>query len=290
MMKEQDEAVNPYLSVRFFTDMSELRSVIKDMRERYVVMMICRQGSLHVDMGDSSLTLHAQQLLLLSNVFGRGRCTFSPDFSGIALLFDPYSLDDLLYSCLRSVDGWLKKMKYVMEHPIMSLNQRQQRLLELLMEVHRTYNQHEQTLYRQQIRQSFAQVVSYEVMSWIDECCQEADLADTAVARGTDIFRRFFALLEQTRGRERAVKWYAEQLSITPKYLSAVCKKETTRTALELITEMALHEIRHQLLASDDSIKEIAYRMNFPSFTFFCKYFRQHFGMSPMDFRQSYRV
>ena len=44
-------------------------------------------------------------------------------------------------------------------------------------------------------------------------------------------------LLSHPANTEREVRAYAEQLLVTPKYLSAVCKEKSGRTAMDWITE-----------------------------------------------------
>ena len=82
------------------------------------------------------------------------------------------------------------------------------------------------------------------------------------------------------------VAYFAGKLCITPKYLSAVCKKQSGKTASDLINQVASNYIRHMLSSSDKSIKEIAADTGFTNLSFFGKYVRRELGMSPRDYRQ----
>ena len=75
------------------------------------------------------------------------------------------------------------------------------------------------------------------------------------------------------------------KLCISPKYLTAVCKKNSGKTANEWITEQVLEDIRYYLRQTDLSIKQICDRLGFPNPSFFGKYVKDHFGMTPMEFR-----
>ena len=46
-------------------------------------------------------------------------------------------------------------------------------------------------------------------------------------------------------------------------------------------------ELRVQLKNSRKSIKQIAQEMNFPNQSFLGKYFKEHVGMSPTEYRRS---
>ena len=101
------------------------------------------------------------------------------------------------------------------------------------------------------------------------------------------LFLRFINLLETTHPRPRFIDHYSSELCVTAKHLSEVCKKVSGRTALQWITEFIENDIRHYLLHTDLSIKEIVYQLQFPNASFFGKYVRAHFGKSPSEFRRS---
>jgi AraC-like DNA-binding protein len=82
------------------------------------------------------------------------------------------------------------------------------------------------------------------------------------------------------------VEWYANELCISPKYLSALCKKNSGKTANEWITEHVLEDIRYYLKQTDYSIKQICDLLGFPNPSFFGRYVKDHFGQTPAYFRQ----
>ena len=79
----------------------------------------------------------------------------------------------------------------------------------------------------------------------------------------------------------------SRQLCISPKYLSLVVKQISGRTALEWIENYVTMELRVALKNSTKSIKEIAEDMNFPNQSFLGKYFKEHVGMTPSEYRKS---
>ena len=106
--------------------------------------------------------------------------------------------------------------------------------------------------------------------------------ADTS----TNHFQRFLDLLHSVEMKHRPVEWYATELCITPKYLSFLCKKNSGKTANEWITEHVLEDIRYYLKQTDYSIKQICDLLGFPNASFFGKYVKEHFGQTPIYFRQ----
>ena len=100
-------------------------------------------------------------------------------------------------------------------------------------------------------------------------------------------FQRFLDLLHTTDVKHRTVEAYANDLYISPKYLTTICKKNSGKTANEWITEHVIEDIRYYLKQTDLSVKQICNQLGFPNPSFFGKYVKDHFGMTPIEFRNS---
>ena len=98
-------------------------------------------------------------------------------------------------------------------------------------------------------------------------------------------FRQFYDILNNATPKRHKVEYFARQLNITPKYLSAICKQITGKSALQLITDAVLKEITTLLRDERISIKEIAQLTGFPNQSFLGSYTRKHLGMSPHKYR-----
>lgn len=101
------------------------------------------------------------------------------------------------------------------------------------------------------------------------------------------IFERFYESLVQSYQLERSVKFYADQLCLTPKHLSGVVKEVSGKTVGEWIDELVILEAKALLNSSSMNIQEIADRLNFANQSFFGKYFKHYTGMSPKEYRKS---
>lgn len=112
------------------------------------------------------------------------------------------------------------------------------------------------------------------------------DNEDKKNSRGEEIFMRFIELVEKNFRHERRVGWYAGELNITPKYLSETVRGISRRTPSDWIDSYVMQELRVALRNSNLSIKEIAAQMHFPNQSFMGKYFKEHSGMSPKEYRK----
>jgi AraC-like DNA-binding protein len=109
----------------------------------------------------------------------------------------------------------------------------------------------------------------------------------TGQNRADIIFANFIRLLEENFRTQRRVGWYADQLFITPKYLSAIVKQVSKRTPNEWIDKYVILEARVLLKNTTKSIKEIADELHFPNQSFLGKYFKDRVGVSPSDYRKN---
>lgn len=103
--------------------------------------------------------------------------------------------------------------------------------------------------------------------------------------RKDDLFRKFLQLLNDNFLEHKNVGWYADQLYITPKYMSMVIKEVSGQTANDWIQSYIVHEAKRMLRNSSMNIQQISIALQFPSQSFFGKFFKNVTGMSPSKFR-----
>ncbi len=104
-------------------------------------------------------------------------------------------------------------------------------------------------------------------------------------SRATLLYQKFLDLLISLPVRPHDMAYYADQLAVTPKYLSYVCKSQSGRTANEWIREYVMNDAHRYLTSSDLSIKEIASRLGYSNFSFFCQSVRRFWGKTPLQIR-----
>ncbi len=107
---------------------------------------------------------------------------------------------------------------------------------------------------------------------------------------GEVLFNKFIELLKADFPKQRNVSYYADKLCISPKYISAVCKRMSGQTASALIDQYVVKDVEYLLKFSSKSIKEVSVELDFPSLCAFGKYVRKHFGASPREVRQRFKA
>lgn len=111
--------------------------------------------------------------------------------------------------------------------------------------------------------------------------------ANEIVSRQGRMSDQFLILVQKHFRKERFLDFYASLLEVTPKHLSRTVKKQTGFTAVEWIERYVILEAKVLLKSSNLNIQQIADELNFPSQSFFGKYFKKLTGLSPKEFRNS---
>jgi len=81
------------------------------------------------------------------------------------------------------------------------------------------------------------------------------------------------------------VQYLAQKLNLSSNYLSDLLKKETGKTAQELIHLFVINKAKNILLNSRNSISEIGYSLGFDYPQHFSSLFKSKTGMSPSQYR-----
>lgn len=103
--------------------------------------------------------------------------------------------------------------------------------------------------------------------------------------RAQQLFNKFMKLLSAYHTKERSLKFYADKMFLTPKYISCVIKAYSGKAALDWISEYVILEAKMMLRYTEMNVQEIAYALNFPTQSAFGKYFKEQMGVSPKQYR-----
>ncbi len=107
------------------------------------------------------------------------------------------------------------------------------------------------------------------------------------MSRENAILKEFIQLALQNHMKEHTVSFYAGKLGITLQHFCNTIKKVTGRTALDILSTMIIMDAKAHLKTTDATIKEIALSLGFTNQAFFNKYFKQHVGMTPQEYRKN---
>ena len=99
------------------------------------------------------------------------------------------------------------------------------------------------------------------------------------------LVEKFLNMVRIHHKKQRELKFYAEKLMITPKYLSKVIKETSGKPANDWIDDHVALEAKALLKSTNMTIQQISDELNFPSQSFFGKYFKRVTGMTPSRYK-----
>ncbi len=106
--------------------------------------------------------------------------------------------------------------------------------------------------------------------------------------RERQLFGQFIRLINTHCRKEHSLRFYADRLCITPRYLGVVVKNVSGITAKEWLDRAIATTAKVMLRHSDAKpIGDIADELNFPNPSFFCKFFRRMTGVTPQQYRHN---
>jgi AraC family transcriptional regulator, transcriptional activator of pobA len=108
----------------------------------------------------------------------------------------------------------------------------------------------------------------------------------------SDVLSRFEKMLNEYFGSENpqsigipTVAYFAEQFHLSANYFGDLIKKETGKTAQEYIQWTIIEAAKEKIFDVNKPVGEIAYELGFKYPQHFTRFFKQHVGKSPNEYR-----
>ena len=250
--------------------------------DRHGLIVICTEGIAQFDYDGQQIRLHKDDLFLYMAHSVVSNFMSSSDFNCRQIWFSRGEL----WNINKYGEVSLSDLPYLKRHPIMHLTEDDVKLLDDYFQLLcRRMRDSSPVLYSNIVR-SLVSTMMLEILSMMRR--QEPENTVTTDVHRQRLANEFMRLVEQSDGRIRKVDDFANQLNITPKYLSTLLKETMNRRPSEMIHFYTLKAIEHRLRYTDMTMQEIANDLNFANPSFFGKYFKEHAGMTPLDFRKKY--
>lgn len=262
-------------------DMLTFTSVDEMPHEDWMCMayvgIICTEGSASCRLGDKTIEVNKNDMFL-----GQPRqfvedTKISFDFEFVGFLMSPNYFESIFMLC-----GFGNTRFILQNSPVIHLNDEEIALcITDHAYVHTKLNGLRTANFKESIKH-LVQSIFYEMYDILAPKLQSIPFSYTSSEL---LFQRFSDLVIAETPLHREVKYYADRLCITPKYLSVICKQQSGKTASSIINNFTTEYIKRTLRTTNKSVKEIAEESGFQNVSFFGKYVRRELGMSPREFR-----
>ena len=108
------------------------------------------------------------------------------------------------------------------------------------------------------------------------------------LTRSEALANKFKHLVEKNFISMRRVQDYAEALFVSPNYLSDSVYETFGKSPRDIINDMLLLEIKVQLGATDKTVSEITYELNFTDQAHLNHFMKQNTGLTPLKYREMF--
>ncbi|MCD6065759.1 MAG: transcriptional regulator, AraC family [Bacteroidetes bacterium] len=137
--------------------------------------------------------------------------------------------------------------------------------------------------YKKEIIRSYLNIVLLKIKHYFLE---NAHVDEDDVKLTHHGITAFKILVDKYYSTDLNVQGYSDKLRLSPNYLNSLCKKETGKTAIQLIHERVLLEARRLLYSTNLSVKEISFALNFKDVAYFNRFFKKNMSITPSEYRQ----
>ncbi len=272
--------LSDYMEIPFSEPLEQLPQNDFPVQAGMSMVLFCLQGELHVRISLKEYTLRPDMFCVIITGMIFEVLSISNDFRGFMIAtrtnFMPVTEKTTqvmsFYKCLQSRHCFVLEEKEVMAfvgvyHSIKAT----------LQELDHPY--------RIPMLQSYVQILYYRMLPIVLK--EEESRSKYSHTRQEEIFQRFIGEVEKHYRKERSVKFYADLLCISPKYLSTVIYKISQQLAGEWIDAYVILEAKTLLKSGRLTIQQISEQLNFSNQSFFGKFFKRCAGMSPKEYINS---
>lgn len=248
-------------------------------RMNFILIGLCTKGSVRYRMDMQEQLLTPGHVIIASERHVIDQYEASPDLEGMCMMVTVPFYNEIM----SNVNDLSALYLFAHHNPIFEFTPHYQQIFKEYFYTIRTKIADTGNRFRRDLVRTLMLAMFYELSNVIYEFKQ---VSSTRQSRADDIFTRFIRLVEKNCREERRVSWYAHQLGITPKYLSEIVKQTSKRTPNQWIDNYVVLEIRVMLKNTTMNIKKIAEELHFPNQSFLGKYFKEHVGLSPTQYRR----
>ena len=249
-------------------------------RMRCLFLAMCTAGKARYTVDTRERDVTFNDVIIVSEGQVLSDYMLSRDCNGIAIMMSY----DFFRDIIADVHELSQMFLFSRTHPVFNLDSKDANTIkEYFALIKNKVDSHEHH-FRKELVRCIIKALIYDISNTI---YQIQHLSTTKKTRAESIFTNFIKLVEQNFRKERRVGWYAEQLCITPKYLSESVKTVSRQRPIDWIDTYVTMEIRVMLKNSTMSIKQISQELHFANQSFLGKYFKEHVGMSPKEYRKN---
>lgn len=242
-----------------------------------VMSIICQEGYMDGTLNLKKFKVNAPGLLIVLADQILQCDYFSDDFSGLSIIMSKPFLEN----SFSDIQITLPIFRSVYDNPCIQMNEEELKsMVEQFLLLQRTVRMKENPNLLETLKHlllAFFYGASYRFYKTHD---------GSQKSKKDIMVEKFLTIVKDNYREKRLIEFYSERLFLTPKHLSRVIKERSGKSAGEWIEDHVMLEAKALLKSTDKTIQQISDELNFPSQSFFGKYFKRRAGISPKEYRK----
>lgn len=204
--------------------------------------------------------------------------SFSDDFSGLFIIMSSRFLNELMMSAQERLPLNLS----IQDTPCVSLTEREIGAMVSYFNMLKEALVVKENPYRMEIAKHLTKAFFYGAGYHIHRLAENKE----DQSKQEVLVEKFLSLVQTHYKEQRGLEFYADKLCLTPKHVSKVIKETSGTSANDWIDSHVILEAKALLKSTNMTVQQISDELNFPSQSFFGKYFKRHTGLAPKDYRK----
>lgn len=274
--------------MKFVNDITHARLMKMDritrpnepLRFRNLVLVFCESGELTFEINYTSYTLKENGFIIITPLDILTFEAASADYRSTVLVLPSEAFSPILK------DINILNFKYIKNTPVVYL---QNEYLALYKQVLSTLWQIKDMV----VEEEFDKIASLQISSlavvqhdYYNKYIAPKNNVYECIPRKKELFRNFINHLVESHQVSREVLFYANELGVSSGYLNEVCNEVSGHSAKAIIDSAVTARLKYELSYTTKSIQELSDEYNFPSQSYFTRYYKRMTGLTPSEFRK----
>ena len=246
-------------------------------------LILCTAGECVINIGEKEYRITSGELFLATPMF---RISIRHDraFSAKGLFLCTSYLNRYILPmlCFPSL------LMHIAQHPVCKMDSEQYtQILAMMQSIRWVADNSKCSKFNNEAIHNGIAMFLYVIGDCLQRAASSQEMQSTPLGRREEYCFRFIDLLVKLPKISRRVDFYADELCLTPKYLTMLVREATGKSVRGWIDDFIISNAQFLLRHSDMSIQQIAFELNFPNQSFFGTFFKKHTGYAPSEYRSN---
>ena len=250
-------------------------------RCNHVIIVFSLEGEMKVELNYSVYHVRQNSLLLLSPLDIVTIKEHSPGYRSLSLVLPLPLFSNWILS--HNIDFYERIRNY----PVLNLHSKELDVVKGVFEIVSTLKDNFDYKYFEMAVEGALKVLYPIYLNHLEKYESFEAKSSLQLSRKRTLFRNFVKQLVASHHKSREVLFYANELGVSSGYLNEVCNEISGYSAKDIIDTAVSSRLKYELSYTDKSIQELADEFNFPSQSYFSRYYKRMTGQSPSDFRKN---